>query len=353
MPFKQADNQAKMDLKFYQHHLDRVSRSFAFCIAQLDSPLRSWVSMNYLLCRVLDTIEDAPWDQSEKQRSHFQRFEEFIKGQVSSPEVKQWALEFPSKVPRSEKDLLLHAHQIFLDLKATPPPARSIIQNVVEKMSRGMQHFLNLKADGQLKLESLSQVNQYCFFVAGLVGEALAKLVALVENKFEVGKARLIDAHHFGLFLQKINLLKDQAQDEREGRFLVPSREEVFLSLKPNAQGALRFLCALPEAQLGFRQFCAWSLFLGVATLPVLRNGEQKLPRAETEKLILQISEMAADNHRLQVHFENLMPKELSQKNLVHRGDEGNLQWFQKAYPGPLGLEELSILGLGGPISNA
>ena len=46
-------------ISFYQTHLDRVSRSFAFCIKKLESPLRQWVSLAYLLCRVLDTVEDS------------------------------------------------------------------------------------------------------------------------------------------------------------------------------------------------------------------------------------------------------------------------------------------------------
>ena len=71
---------------------------------------------------------------------------------------------------------------------------------------------------GHLKLGSLKEVNQYCFFVAGVVGEALAKLVSHVEPQFQTAKFRILDAHHFGLFLQKVNILKDQVNDRGEGR---------------------------------------------------------------------------------------------------------------------------------------
>ena len=54
--------QEMQTIGFYQTHLDRVSRSFAFCIKKLESPLRQWVSLAYLLCRVLDTVEDSIWE---------------------------------------------------------------------------------------------------------------------------------------------------------------------------------------------------------------------------------------------------------------------------------------------------
>ncbi len=41
-------------------HLPKVSRTFALAIDGLPDPLRGEVCVAYLLCRVLDTVEDAP-----------------------------------------------------------------------------------------------------------------------------------------------------------------------------------------------------------------------------------------------------------------------------------------------------
>ena len=41
-------------------HLPKVSRTFALAIAGLPEPLRGEVCVAYLLCRMLDTVEDAP-----------------------------------------------------------------------------------------------------------------------------------------------------------------------------------------------------------------------------------------------------------------------------------------------------
>ncbi len=58
------------EAEFYQTHLDRVSRSFAFCIRQLPDPLRGWVGLSYLLCRILDTIEDSPCPPSRSRAKY-------------------------------------------------------------------------------------------------------------------------------------------------------------------------------------------------------------------------------------------------------------------------------------------
>ena len=58
-----------------------------------------------------------------------------------------------------------------------------------------------------------------------------------------------------------------------------------------------RQVLAMPEAIVSLRLFCAWSLFLGMATIPwVLRSWHEdvppKLPRAETEQLLAEIADM-------------------------------------------------------------
>src|SRR5262245_29077645 len=63
---------------FYQQRLDLVSRSFALCIPQLDSPFRDRVALAYLLFRVLDTIEDAPFTDRAIQQQQFERLRAFL-----------------------------------------------------------------------------------------------------------------------------------------------------------------------------------------------------------------------------------------------------------------------------------
>jgi phytoene/squalene synthetase len=275
---------AKAD--FYQSHLDRVSRSFAFCIARLGSPLREQVGLSYLICRVLDTVEDANWAKKSQQAEQFQRFERLLVSPFSDAEFMQWRNDFPAGLPEGECLLLDDAAQILRDFQALPEQARNAIEEPVLSMSRGMHHFSLAKNQNELRLNNLREVNQYCFFVAGVVGEILTRLVAITVGKEKVDPAELVDAFHFGLFLQKINILKDQRSDEEQGR-------------------------AIPKTLLGFRLFCSWSLFLGLASLPwIQQNWEEndlsKIPREQTQTLLKEIEAIVGDDLRLKQMFEFL-----------------------------------------------
>src|SRR5215510_9930770 len=58
---------------YLEQHLGNVSRSFALVIPFLEMPLRQYLSTAYLLCRVVDNIEDCTQPAAWKQ----QRFAEF------------------------------------------------------------------------------------------------------------------------------------------------------------------------------------------------------------------------------------------------------------------------------------
>ncbi len=294
---------------FYQGHLDQVSRSFAFCIARLQGSLRERVGLAYLICRVLDTVEDAAWPSESEQSLQFEGFERLLTEPFAPGEVAEWSARFPSDLPEGEASLLVDAGVLFADLQALEPAARDSIQEPVLSMCRGMRHFASRRSGGRLILASIADVNQYCFFVAGVVGEALTRLV-FIDRAGAVDERALVDSFHFGLFLQKINLLKDQAQDERSGRFLVPSRGDLIASLAEHAHRAIEYVTALPERYLGYRLFCSWSLFLGLASLPFIeksfreKNDMVKIPRAQTRRLLEEIESVVGDNSRLTQLFD-------------------------------------------------
>ena len=299
---------------FYQSHLNRVSRSFAYCIGNLNAPLKAWVGLTYLICRVLDTVEDAPWRHDLDQQKHFDRFNDFLMKAPEKEDVEHWSARFPESIPEGERLLLQDSHKLFEDLHQSPDSVKSIIQQMVVSMSQGVKHFSHTKSEnnGVLKLSSLKEVNQYCFFVAGVVGEALARLVEHVEPQFKVARHRILDAHHFGLFLQKVNLLKDQKNDAVEGREFVYDRNEILQSMSYNAHGAWRFFQNLPLQQREFRLFCAWSLFLGLASLPWLEQFNEletsgKLPREEAEEIFNGVEAMIDDPDQLDDLFGQLL----------------------------------------------
>ncbi len=150
--------------EFYQKHLDKVSRSFARCIANLKSPLKEWVGLSYLLFRALDTIEDAPWENSALKKLSFDQFHNCLNGQLNF----SWTAQLPDNIPEVEKQLMQDLPKLVQDFLVLPQPIQGSIRKSLVTMSLGMQRFASLTHQGQIRLKNLKEVNQYCFFVTGI-----------------------------------------------------------------------------------------------------------------------------------------------------------------------------------------
>lgn len=318
-PIIQLENR----LGFHAPHLERVSRSFAFGISRLSKPLRASVGLGYLICRILDTVEDARWISGVDQRRAFSEFEIFIlkTGELTLADrdsIADWVSRVPLEISDGERQLITASPTIFAEFALLGAEERSALLAPVLSMSRGMTHFTNsTRETGSLRLTSLEDVNVYCFFVAGVVGELLTGLVA--NDLGPIGLESIWKpATHFGLFLQKVNVLKDQRSDENEGRFLVPDRESLIESLRANACGAFDYLCSIPFHRKDYRLFCAWALYLGLATVPYLRKfqtptagetsnattGAGKLPRVKALALGAEIELSILDDLKLREMFD-------------------------------------------------
>jgi phytoene/squalene synthetase len=337
-------------VEFYQEHLDRVSRSFAFCIRQLPDPLRGWVGLSYLTCRILDTIEDADWDSPAAQIQAFDKFDRALESESAASLGADLPAMMPSTVEQSEKLLMNDAEAIFQDIHALPSEIRQILLDLVGSMSKGMQHFCAGREGGVLRLKTMSEVNAYCFFVAGVVGELLAKLLAKFDSSFHWNQLNVLRAHHFGLFLQKVNLLKDQVGDEKAGRHLIPSRELVEASSEENARNAFAFLMELPPAQMEFRRFCAWSLFLGLESVLVARDsraagGVLKVARSRSEEIVTAVEDALENPEIMRSLFaEGMLKLGWSASGIPVPREAEVPEWLPRLYKGPLTPRNLSHL---------
>src|SRR4051812_49585129 len=94
------------DAEFYQHHLDGVSRSFALCIPQLSPPFREQVALSYLLLRVLDTVEDAPFGDKLLQQRQFDVFRGFLRKPPRRAQLEAFPAAFPGGLTDAEPAVL-------------------------------------------------------------------------------------------------------------------------------------------------------------------------------------------------------------------------------------------------------
>lgn len=343
---------AEMKSDYYQGFLDEVSRSFAFCIRELREPLRSQVALAYLLCRILDTNEDAHFTDRWQQLRLMNEFGGFLIKPPSRQKVALWLDQMPlSRLESAERRLLNETYSLMADYHALPERQKQILKDTVLSMKSGMAYFLRAtQGSTGLQLKSLTDLNRYCFFVAGIVGEMLTRLVSASNRHYPLTPERLLRSHQFGLFLQKINILKDQLKDEEQGRRLVDSVDDIWSSLSENAQGAFQYLIDIPLNEKEYRLFCAWSLFLGLASIPYIKISWakkylNKIPRALTQRILTDVSAAVFDNEKLALLFAKMKLK--NSKGISFKADaNGQFQHFHFLYRGHVPNDHLGHLGM-------
>jgi phytoene/squalene synthetase len=324
--------------EFYQRHLDAVSRSFALCIPQLDPPFRDQVALSYLLLRVLDTVEDAPFAEKAAQQRQFDDFRAFLRKSPSRAQVDAFRAAFPVRITEGERALLADTGAFLEDFHGLPVGARAAIFSAIDRMADGMAMYAMRPVP--LRLVDVEDVTRYCCIVAGLVGELLTRLWAASGGT----PPRLVHAYRFGVFLQKVNILKDQPEDEAAGRFLVPDRRELLASLRGDAEGALAYLTSLARDARGYRTFCAWSLMLGAVSLSLLDKPRES-HRAQTLALLERIAGIAQDDDALRQLFAELMPALPEPRPRAPLNKPESAEHFTRVLGDPLPTSDLLELG--------
>lgn len=302
------------------------------------------------MCRILDTIEDSPWPSRELKNEQMDRFADFLQKQPSEYEVNQWVQNFPAELKLEEKKLIEVTYRLLKGFHTElPSEVKSICTQCILMMYKGMRFYSNRsEAYSEIELKDIRDLNRYCYFVAGTVGELLRRLYRYTRSESDTEATFKINSVHFGLFLQKVNIIKDEPQDVLEGRSFIPDRERVLHSISENAKGALQFFLELPVSEKGFRLFCAWSMFMGLATLKKINSSKPysklvKLSKEETFNLIQYIQKIIDDNARLielftQLSADFVMPATASSPEVL------SADWFSELTSSFLSSQEARLL---------
>ena len=297
---KQAAAIAPSNASAYQEAiLPKVSRTFALTIPQLPPALRDVVANAYLLCRIADTIEDEPSFSADEKGRYESAFVDAVIGRIDAREfAAHISPKFSDATSESERDLMFHLPLVLEVTETFNPAQHEAIVECLRVMSQGMHDFQRVV--GLQGLETLRDMDRYCYHVAGVVGEMLTKLLVDFEPELAPQSRTLMRlAISFGQGLQMTNILKDQWEDRSHGVCWLPhdvfARYGVELGdLSPGHQDAHyadamieligiahAHLCRAVEYTLivsarhaGFRRFCLWSIGLAVLTL---RNLQDRL----------------------------------------------------------------------------
>ncbi len=307
-------------LQFSREILPSVSRTFALSIRVLPGQLGAAVNCAYLLCRIADTIEDEPSMPAPAKAELFDRLLECFDDPAAAD-------GFPARVAAMAGDpahlrLIGRADLVFVAYRALPPATREHVKRWVAEMAVGMRKFVLLYPGG-IRIQTLDEYREYCYYVAGTVGYMLTDLwhehaPSIGPRQYAVLRER---SRSFAEALQTVNILKDVATDaEHENSIYIPERllaehggshaailagerpertQAAMASLVELAwqdlEHAKDYLLLIPRRAVSIRLFCVLPLLFAYATLRDLtrtpaamaRRRVVKISRAEVKSLIV------------------------------------------------------------------
>nr|AQV11962.1 squalene synthase [Pseudostellaria heterophylla] len=196
---KEAEKQIPKEFHwgFCYSMLHKVSRSFALVIQQLDTQLRNAVCVFYLVLRALDTVEDDTSVPTEVKVPILIAFHQHIYD-------RDWHFSCGTKHYKVLMDEFHHVSTAFLELDRGYQEA---IEDITKRMGAGMAKFICKE------VETVDDYDEYCHYVAGLVGLGLSKLF---HNSGLEDLASDSLSNSMGLFLQKTNIIRDYLEDINE-----------------------------------------------------------------------------------------------------------------------------------------
>ncbi|KAL9244976.1 hypothetical protein vseg_018688 [Gypsophila vaccaria] len=177
--------------------LHKVSRSFALVIQQLGSELRNAVCIFYLVLRALDTVEDDTSIATEVKVPILKAFHQHI----YDP---NWHFSCGTK---HYKVLMDEFHQVSTAFLELDRGYQEAIEDITKRMGAGMAKFICKE------VETVDDYDEYCYYVAGLVGLGLSKLF---HNSGLEDMPTDALSNSMGLFLQKTNIIRDYLEDINE-----------------------------------------------------------------------------------------------------------------------------------------
>jgi farnesyl-diphosphate farnesyltransferase len=309
------DETARADLEWCYDAVQGVSRTFAITIDELEEPTARHICVGYLLCRVADTVEDAghvpPADQADLLETYERALdpEESTTVEEFRSAVDPW---LPAPEERSEDwSVVAHAPRVVATFERFDPEPRERVRPPVRELVAGMAEFVErYAAAGGLRIETVEELEEYCWYAAGTVGTLVTNLVGRDVDP-AVDDCLRENARSFALLLQLVNVAKDVADDYREeNNVYLPTRWLREAGVDPeavadpeNAPAVARVVTRVVDRATGYldgaqtwletmperdgNTLAAWAIpfLLAVATLRELRARPEDVVRESGVKI--------------------------------------------------------------------
>jgi farnesyl-diphosphate farnesyltransferase len=296
--------------------LKQVSRSFYLSLIVLPSETRQQVSLSYLFCRAADTIADTDLLPASLRLSYLASLQDQFRSSPSFSAIGKLKQSLvPLQTHQAERVLLEQLEGCFRVYLRFSQEDREQIRWLVLTLTHSMEMDLNCFPSGgspPKPFSTFSDLDLYCYYVAGCVGEFWTKMHRLhLPSLRSWDEKRMCEKGiRFGKGLQMTNILRDLSRDLRLGRCYIPETmlKEHGLSadelLSPQTLPHLRPLllvlirqavehldCAwdytmeIPHRETRLRLACILPILFGLKTLKLVASSDRLLDPSVSVKI--------------------------------------------------------------------
>jgi farnesyl-diphosphate farnesyltransferase len=253
-----------------------TSRTFFIPISRLSPGLKEAVSSAYLCMRAIDEIEDHPQLSPEVKVTLLRSISTILQQPINNEALMDLFDPYKSLLP--EVTLRLTNWTNLSPSKSVPS-----IMKTTATMSVGMAEWVSK----EWKIQNEEDLDQYTFYVAGLVGVLLSDLWKQYEG-IDTDQELAVA---FGRGLQAVNIIRNRGEDLSRGVDFFPDGwgfEEMFLYARRNLALADKYSESIKPGPV--LDFCRIPLALAHGTLDALALGEEKLTRDDVIKIVSKVS---------------------------------------------------------------
>jgi len=282
--------------------LQNVSRSFALTIPMVEKNIMVPILLGYLEARIMDNFEDENAGKSIENKKRVKYIKktisviqnpESLKSKRNMEDIARAAADFVSNP--HYLNLAQNMNKVMVVHKTMDKHAQKTISLWYGRMAEGMQKYLSKRID------TFQHLDEYCYYVAGTVAGMFTDLI--VKNAENITKQQekilRIKQNHFGLLLQKVNIIRDFRQDiinnekifwphnlfrehdilpheainrMNEAKSMVILKKMIGQS-KKHITHVKKYISNIPQDFPGFRNAAIINILLGVETLAKIKNN--------------------------------------------------------------------------------
>jgi farnesyl-diphosphate farnesyltransferase len=277
-------------VKANEQSLINQSRSFSLPILNLDDRFRVPVMVEYNLNKTIDTIEDATGLEADEKIDLIMTFCTYLERDSYSSAVQNRMLEV---TPEEEAFVFKNYEATIRLYKTLPSEEKELARRWTGEMAKGMCTFL------KKPIKTHHDLNEYCYYVAGTVGLYLTNLLMLKGSNVsnEIFARLSVHAVSFGLFQQKLNIIRDFVEDkiskkrsfwpqsyfEKEKDNVKILNRMCFDVLKNDIPGAIEYFRLLPPGNDSYDYFIRFILCSGIEYWKILKSERSVFSETEDD----------------------------------------------------------------------